>query len=279
MSNSNATAKQARKEQQRTLQRQKEIERQRTRTAGRRKRMLTWVVAGIIAAAALAAALVYAINGGSSGATAPAVAATLGSPTSTIPSPPTSGFSRVGAPLHEHGKLELLFIGAQYCPHCAGQRWPIVKALDQFGTFSNLTASSNDDGTIPTFDLLHAGYTSKYVYFDHKDVEDRHHNSLQTLNNSEQTLFNQYDASGGIPLVTVGGYAIVGDGYTLSDVQGHSFKTVQHALQAGNAGQPFVTDINGETNTLTALICHADGMLPASTCGRTPIKKIVAGLH
>jgi hypothetical protein len=32
----------------------------------------------------------------------------------------------------------MLYIGAEYCPYCAAERWPLVMALSKFGTFSNL---------------------------------------------------------------------------------------------------------------------------------------------
>src|SRR5260370_29484940 len=34
------------------------------------------------------------------------------------------------------GKPEFLYIGAEYCPFCAAQRWAMVVALSRFGTFS-----------------------------------------------------------------------------------------------------------------------------------------------
>ena len=36
------------------------------------------------------------------------------------------------------GKPEVLYIGAEYCPYCAAERWAMVQALSRFGTFSNL---------------------------------------------------------------------------------------------------------------------------------------------
>ena len=270
--------KQARRLQQQTIQREKEVVRQRARQAARRKRIAFRAGGAIVAVAAVAAAVLFALRGGASSISQHAVAAGLGAPTSDVTSPPTGQFSHVGAPFSQGGKPELLFIGAQYCPHCAGQRWAIVKALNQFGTFSHLTSSANDDGSIPTFNLHEAGYTSKYVTFDHKDLEDRSHHQLDTLSPGEASLFNRYDPSGGIPLVLVSGYALVGDGYDLSVVQNKSFNTVQRALQRGSP-DPLVPAINAEANSITAFVCHADGMLPHSVCNRPVIRSIVSQLH
>ena len=56
------------------------------------------------------------------------------------------------ASLTAGGKPEMLYIGAEFCPICATQRWPMTVALSQFGTFTNLqqTHSAVSDGNIPT---------------------------------------------------------------------------------------------------------------------------------
>jgi hypothetical protein len=43
-----------------------------------------------------------------------------------------------GAPLTSGGKPEILYVGAEYCPYCATERWPLAVALSRFGTFSGL---------------------------------------------------------------------------------------------------------------------------------------------
>ena len=72
------------------------------------------------------------------------------------------------------GKPEFLYIGAEYCPFCAAQRWAVVVALSRFGTFSQLyqTTSSSTDSypSTPTFTFdpkLYKAplYTSQYVDF------------------------------------------------------------------------------------------------------------------
>lgn len=271
--------KQGRKAEQQALQREKDAARQKARRAGHRKRVAFTIGGGVLAVVALTAAVFIALRGNAASVSAKPVSARLGAPTSDVASPPVGAFRHTGAPLYQNGKPELLFIGAQYCPHCAGQRWAIVKALDQFGTFSNVTSSFNDDGSIPTFDLYGARYASKYVAFVHTDLEDRQHNPLQTLSSDEQTIFNQLDPSGGIPLITVGGYTLLGDGYDLSLIQGKSFSTVQDAMRHGNRSDPAVAAINGEANSITAFICHTDKMQPQSVCDRPVIRHIVSTLQ
>jgi hypothetical protein len=43
-----------------------------------------------------------------------------------------------GAELTSGGKPEVLYMGAEYCPYCAAERWALIVALSRFGTFSGL---------------------------------------------------------------------------------------------------------------------------------------------
>ena len=36
------------------------------------------------------------------------------------------------------GKPELLYMGGEYCPFCAAERWAIAAAVSRFGTLSGL---------------------------------------------------------------------------------------------------------------------------------------------
>src|SRR6266516_3861522 len=49
--------------------------------------------------------------------------------------PPVNG----GTPLTSGGKPEMLYMGAEYCPYCAAERWSMIVALSRFGTFSGLS--------------------------------------------------------------------------------------------------------------------------------------------
>src|SRR6185437_6327120 len=51
-----------------------------------------------------------------------------------------TGFEAVsGRPAHTAGgKPEVLYIGGQYCPFCAAERWALAAAVSRFGTLSGL---------------------------------------------------------------------------------------------------------------------------------------------
>ena len=78
------------------------------------------------------------------------------------------GLTKIGGtPLKQGGKPLVIYIGAEYCPFCAAERWPLVTALSRFGTFTNLGATHSATNDVypntPTFSFKDAKYTSKYL--------------------------------------------------------------------------------------------------------------------
>ncbi len=69
----------------------------------------------------------------------------------------------------QEGKLELLYVGSEFCPFCAAERWALVVALSHFGSFSGLSATqSSTTDTYPatqTFSFYGSHYTSRYLDF------------------------------------------------------------------------------------------------------------------
>jgi hypothetical protein len=271
--------KEERAARQRELQRAAEVRRRR----GSRTRVLRVAGGVVLTLAILAAAFVYFGRSGGSNGTAVAASATLGPLTAAKPSGSTGSFHRVSAPYRVGGKPVLLFVGAQYCPFCAAERWAVVKALSRFGSWSGLAAGHSSSGEsgfgdVPTYVLLQARYHSLYVAFDHKDVADNAGNTLQHLSPVEQTYFNRYDPAGSIPLVYVDGYAMSGSGYSPAELQGGAFAHVQSELRR-NGNAPYVGDINGEANLLTAFLCHGDGNRPQTACKSPVIRSIERSLR
>lgn len=76
---------------------------------------------------------------------------------------------KIDSPITSHGKPELVYMGAVFCPFCAATRWPLTIALDRFGTFKGLqeTASSPLDvySNTRTLDYAKATYSSPYLVF------------------------------------------------------------------------------------------------------------------
>ena len=107
--------------------------------------------------------------------TSPAVLATLSSvPSSTFdaigvtaPGTTLTPPSVVAAPPPSGNRPEVLFVGSEFCPFCAAERWPLVVALARFGTFTRLHNSSSAAQSVfpdtSTFTFADAVYSSRYV--------------------------------------------------------------------------------------------------------------------
>jgi hypothetical protein len=100
--------------------------------------------------------------------------------------------------LRQHGLPELLFIGTQTDGPSAAERWPLVKALDQFGTLDHVRATKSRGmpsvvpPIFPTFDLSRATYRSHYLAFVHKDMLDASGHLYQRLSKQEQAIYVRY---------------------------------------------------------------------------------------
>ena len=115
--------------------------------------------------------------------------------------PPVNG----GTPLTSGGKPEMLYMGAEYCPYCAAERWSMIVALSRFGTFSGLSTvhSSTTDtpSNLPTFTFHGSSYTSKYLTFTPVEMQtnvlDQSTGNYPTLEKptaAQQALLTKYDA-------------------------------------------------------------------------------------
>ena len=134
--------------------------------------------------------------------------------------------------LTSDGKPELLYIGGEYCPFCAAERWALAAAVSRFGTLSGITLihSSPSDvyASTPTLSFAKARYTSKYLAFDpvewFGEATDPStpfgHVYLEQPNAQQQALFTRY-ANGSIPFVDIGNrYFLPQVQYTPSDLGG-----------------------------------------------------------
>ncbi|HEX6506117.1 MAG TPA: hypothetical protein VF221_00645 [Chloroflexota bacterium] len=135
----------------------------------------------------------------------------LGRPTNAIPLYRALGsFRHIGTNLRIHGTPELLFVGTAQDEYSTAERWPVVKALDQFGTFagvrvaagtpctadreSRVTCLPPADRTLATFDWQHARYTSRYLVFVYRELIDGNGRVRQPLSPLELSLVKRYAA-------------------------------------------------------------------------------------
>lgn len=187
-----------------------------------------------------------------------------------------------GTPLTSGGKPEVLYVGAEYCPFCATERWAMAVALSRFGTFSGLrgihSSSSDVYPNTPTLTFYKSKYSSKYLVFTPVETTTVDHAALQNPTAAQQALLNKYDAppyvaqqdAGSIPFVDFGNkYMISGASYSPQVLQGRSWDYVATAL--ANPTTSISQGVNGAANLITAAICKLTNNQPASAC--TPAVK------
>ena len=180
-----------------------------------------------------------------------------------------------------NGRPEVFYYGAEFCPYCAAQRWPLIIAMSRFGTFSGLqtTTSSSTDvyPNTPTFTFRNATYTSQYIDFRSVETTDRDRNPLQTPTAAEQQLVSQYDPGGTIPFIDVANrYAMTGAMYTPDTLGGMSLRAVADALKDPSSTQ--AKAIIGSANLTTAAICKANADQPGTVCSSSAIQSLEKNL-
>jgi Domain of unknown function (DUF929) len=198
-----------------------------------------------------------------------------------------------GPPLTAKGLPEMLYIGAEYCPYCAAERWAMIVALSRFGTFSGLSTihSAAADGAgnkepypnTPTWTFYKSTYTSQYLTFtpvegetNIPDKSNGFYTTLQTPTAAQQALINKYDAppnvpsgdQGSIPFIDFGNkYLIAGASYNPQVLAGLSWSTI--ATDLSNPNSAVAKGVDGTANYITAAICKMTGNQPASACTAT----------
>ena len=196
------------------------------------------------------------------------------------------------------GKPLVLYIGAEYCPYCAAERWSLIVALSRFGTFSNLhtmvsgdTESDTTINNLQTFTFRGATYTSPYLAFQSVELQDRTGTgTLETPSDAQSRVFNLYDfppyvasssSGGGIPFASIGNqYFVHSAGYLPQVITSATREEIAGNLS--NPNNPVTQSIEGNANFLTAAICKITNNQPASVCTADPsptVKNIIPTLQ
>lgn len=190
---------------------------------------------------------------------------------------PISGTLLIGAT----EKPEVFYYGAEFCPYCAAERWPLIIALSRFGTFSGLqTTTSSSSDVFPntvTFTFRGATFTSQYVDFRAVETTDRDRNHLQDPTAAEQQLINRYDTGGTIPFIDFANrYGASGAMYSPDAIGGMSWLAVADSLKQPDSTQ--AKAIIGSANLITAAVCKATGDKPAEVCSSPTIQNLEKNL-
>jgi hypothetical protein len=191
-----------------------------------------------------------------------------------------------GTALTENGKPEVLYMGAEYCPFCATERWAMTVALSRFGTFSGLkfihSSASDSPASIPTLTYYKSSYSSKYISFTPVEMQDINKATLQAPTAEQNAILAKYDAppqvpatdAGSIPFVTFGNkFMLSGASYSYTVLQGKTWAQVTAALK--DPSSPIAKGADGTANMITAAICKLTGNKPATAC--TPAVQAIEG--
>ena len=260
--------------------------------ASKNPRHSRWAWAGLAMVALVIGAVValFFVRGGGSGAEATAASRSV--PAGSV-RPAEAASVALGQvrresdePLLDGGKPLVFFMGAEWCPFCASERWGLVEATSRFGKWSGLRELTSREGqdyfpALATYDLSQATYTSDYIGIRHKEVATVEGDPLQKLGSFEEGLVNGYDKLGSVPFLFAGGSPgryTVELGFSPGLLDGQSFASLRKEV-AAEASTPAVEAIDGQTEAITALICKLDGRQPASVCAKGMIPALEAELE
>ncbi len=283
-----------------------------------RSAVLAWS-AVLVLLIGVVALVTYALTHVSTPATVTQTARTSPAVLATLATVPMTTFDEVGvtvpgvdltppevvtgqAPLVSGGLPEVLAIGAEYCPFCAAERWPLVVALARFGHFTVLhdatsAAQSVFPGT-PTFSFAHVGYSSRFVAFTGVELfsgqtgADGTFIRITRLTPDQSALVARFGAAGeagGItePFVDVAGRMVATTaafspallaGQSQAQIADEASQPPAAATTGSTTAPPTGQAIIAAANQLTAGICVATGQRPASVCQSRGVRSAAESL-
>jgi len=264
------------------------------RKADARRRMIAFGGVGLAVIAVIVIILVAVLlrktpsQSGASGGTLPAsVQANLTVPASNLASvgvgtAAPQALRRVSGPrLMSGSKPEMLYIGAEWCPYCAAERWSMAVALRRFGTFSPLRGiHSSATDVFPntaTLTFYRTTYSSKYLVFTPVENQAVDRSTLQKATSAQQALWSKYQPPGnGYPFIDIGNMFVSSTTYSPQVLQGLTWSQIASDLH--NPASPVAQGANGSANLFTAAICKMTGNQPASVCTAAPIPALESKL-
>jgi len=281
--------------------------RQQQAQAARQRRLITLAATGVVLVLVILVAARLLVSGSASSvavADSPApdtlMAQVTGVPPATLDAVGRGSVTQLPSPVRAavergpNGLPLVTYVGAEYCPFCAGERWGLIVALGRFGAFSNLklSHSASDDvyPNTPTFSFLGSSYSSQWIEFSGVELQSNvrsgsGYQTLQTPAPAQTTVLQTYDAppyvpassAGSIPFIDFGGqYVVAGASFDVGVL--NNLTQAQIAQTLSDPSSPQAKAILGTANTLTAAVCSATGDAPADVCGLPTVKSLEATL-
>lgn len=202
-------------------------------------------------------------------------------------------------PLVIDGKPGVFYLGGEFCPYCAAERWALTVALARFGSFSNLgemaSPSRDQFPSTPTLTYYRSRFTSPSVAFQpverYSNVVNPatgYYYRLESLTPAQKRLVDTYYRPAYLPGVTAGDVALPfidignkvlvhGASFSPGILQGLSRDEIAASLH--DPTNPVTQAIVASANYLTAGICATDGDTPSSVCTSRGVTVAAKALH
>ena len=181
----------------------------------------------------------------------------------------------------------LLYVGAEFCPYCAAQRWGVTLTLLRFGRLSGLRymlSSAHD--VFPdtaTVSFAQARFQGTALALQAYETADRDQKPLMRMPAQAQQIFKRYDVpphvqyAYGIPFVYLdGAYLLSQPMVSPGSLAGMDWQQI--AAQLDDPHSALFAAIMPRVNLLSAAICRVNGGQPATVCGAPGVRAAAAAL-
>jgi hypothetical protein len=198
-------------------------------------------------------------------------------PTKVVPSLSTVGTNGV-----------VSYVGAEYCPFCAIQRWALLVALSKFGTFTSLdkqvfSSSSDVYPRLASWSFVGAKYSSPFFTFQPTELSSSTPNnaggyrSLEKMSSAQRRAFNKYNRQGGLSFVDIGNhYVTLGASASPAVLEGLTLGNIGNEL--GDPKSPVAQAIDGTANYLIAAMCTMAQKTAPSICSSPTTREAAKAL-
>lgn len=181
----------------------------------------------------------------------------------------------------------LLYVGAEFCPYCAAQRWGVTLTLLRFGRLSGLRymlSSAHD--VFPdtaTVSFAQARFQSAALALQAYETADRDQKPLMRMPALAQQIFKRYDVpphvqyAYGIPFVYLdGAYLLSQPMISPGSLAGMNWQQI--TAQLDDPRSALFAAIMPRVNLLSAAICRVNGGQPTTVCGAPGVRAAAAAL-
>ena len=176
-----------------------------------------------------------------------------------------------------NGKPSVLYVGAEYCPFCAAERWGMIVALSRFEHIQQPATDlfgrgPHSDVHLRRLDL----YESDYMNFQPVEMygnkaSGNSYDTLQPLSADQKATFAKFNSQASFPFVDFGNQAvIIGSSYQPTQLSGKTQEQVAGSL--ASPSNDVAKAVDGTANAITAQICKLTNNQPSTVCSSKAVQ-------